>query len=222
MTGDRCPSEDTCMQNLMTTETNSQAGSGLARGFRHPSSVIRQPMAAIVLIALIAGCGRPPAEEKPGGAAPGAEIVSASLVNVEPAQTRTIQKTMEVTGNLVALQDVLVGAQGGGKLAAVRVQEGDSVSAGQVVAVMDTVDLAAQVQQQQANVQAALNREQQARVVLTPTRNALHGARTQPAWPDKTTANAVRQARSGIDLTQQRLAVVKAGARGQERAQAEE
>ena len=173
-------------------------------------------------VLFFAGCGRPPAEEKPGGAAPGAEIVSAPLVNVAPAQTRTIQKTMEVTGNLVALQDVLVGAQGGGKLAAVHVQEGDSVNAGQVVAVMDTVDLAAQVQQQQANVQAALTREQQARVVLSQARNALQSARTQLSWTDKTTANAVQQARSGVDLAQQRLAVVKEGARAQERAQAEE
>ncbi len=171
---------------------------------------------------LLSGCGRPPAEEKPAGPAGGAEIVSASLVNVSPAQMRTIQKTMEVTGNLVALQDVLVGAQGGGKLAAVNVQEGDSVNAGQVVAVMDTVDLAAQVQQQQANVNAALTREQQARVVLSQARNQLQSARTQLVLTDKTTANAVRQARSGIDLAQQRLAVIKEGARAQERAQAEE
>lgn len=176
--------------------------------------------AASMLIAV--GCGKPPAKSPGGAAAPASDTVSAAVVIVAPAQRRDIRKTVDVTGQLVALQDVVVGAEGGGRLAAVNVQEGDSVSAGQTVAVMDTTELSAQLQQAQSNVTAALTREQQARVALSQARNQLQSARTQLALTDKTTANAVRQAKSGVDLALQKLAVVRVGARPQERAQAEE
>ena len=176
-----------------------------------------------LFILLLVGCGRKPAEA-PAAAKPvaGAEVAAAAVVNVAPAQARNIAKAVEVTGNLVALQDVVVGAKSGGRLATVSVHEGDAVAAGQVVAVMDTADLRAQVQQAEANVNASVTREQQAKVVLAQARNQLQSARTQLRWTEQTTANAVRQARSAVDAAQQRLKVVKEGARPQERAQSEE
>jgi HlyD family secretion protein len=182
-------------------------------------------------IMLAAGCGKKP--EAGPGAAKRAAVAEAStagaLVTVTDVKRGPISKTVDVTGSLVALQDVVVGAKQAGRLATVYVHEGDPVSAGQTVAVMDTTEMQAQVQSAQANLQAAITREQQARATLmqarsglTQSKNALANARTTLQWTEKTTANAVSTARAGVETAKERLAVVKQGAREQERRQAEE
>src|SRR5579871_3533199 len=91
---------------------------------------------------------------------------SAAAVSVQPARTGDITQTVDVTGSLVALQDVVVGAKQAGKIASVYLREGDPVRAGQVVAAMDTIDLSAQLQQQQANLQSAIAKEALSRAAL--------------------------------------------------------
>jgi RND family efflux transporter MFP subunit len=187
-------------------------------------------------ILLAAGCGKKPdaapgGAKGPAGAPPGAAQAASmgAVVTVEPVKRGPISKTVDVTGSLVALQDVVVGTKLAGRLAAVYLHEGDPVSAGQTVAVMDSTDTQAQLQSAQANLQAAITREQQARATLmqarsglTQAKNALANARTTLQWTEKTTANAVSTARSGVDTAKERLSVVKQGAREQERRQAEE
>lgn len=178
----------------------------------------------------IAGCGPKPEAGGPGGAnSAQVEEASAIVVNVASASRQDISKTIEVTGSLVALQDVVVGAKMAGRMASVYLREGDPVRAGQVVAVLDTTDLRAQVQQAQANLEAALTREQQARaqlaqalVGLIQAQNALKNAQTTLEWTDKTTATAVQVAKAGLQTAQESLSIVKKGARDQERRQAEE
>src|SRR5205814_819471 len=116
-----------------------------------------------------------------------------------------------------------------GKLATVNLHEGDPVGQGQIVAMMDTADLRNQVLQQEANLQSAITREQQARAALlqaqnqlTTSRNAVLNAQTTLGWTDKTTATSVQTAQSALESAKENLSVVKQGARDQERRQAEE
>jgi HlyD family secretion protein len=181
---------------------------------------------SIVLTAFLSGCGRP--AEANGGQGASSDNgskqaeASAIAVKVTPAILGDIDKTVEVTGSLVALEDVVVGNKLAGKLAAVYVHEGDKVQAGQVVAQMDDVDLKAQVMQQQANLQSALTKEQQAMAQLKQARNALRIAQTTLEWIEKTTASAVQSAQKALQSAEEQLAIIKQGARTQERKQAEE
>jgi len=197
-------------------------------------SRIPNPGSAILIVPallLAAGCGRKPANTAGAGGPGGARIEEAAaiVVNVAPASRQDISKTVEVTGSLVALQDVVVGAKQAGRVAAVYLREGDSVRAGQVVAMMDVSDFSAQVQQAQANLQAAITREQQARaqlaqarVGLTQALNGLRNARTTLEWTDRTTVTAVDVAKAGLQSAQESLSIIRKGARDQERRQAEE
>jgi HlyD family secretion protein len=193
-------------------------------GFRFPfgtkNAIANVPGVALLLTVMLAGCNRsgPGAPNKPGPT--GGAIESASAVAVGEAVTKDIAKTADVTGSLVALQDVVVGNKTAGKLGPVYFHEGEMVTTGQVVAVMDTVDLASLVQQQRANVDAAITKEQQAVVVLDQARNALASSKTTLRWTDMTTATAVKSARAGLETAKQRLEVVRQGARKQERQQA--
>lgn len=198
-----------------------------------------------ILVLGAAGCGKGPAAEAGGGGAagggkPGAgktvAISNAAAVTVVPATTGDIAKTIEVTGSLVALQDVVVGTKQAGRVAQVNVHEGDQVRAGQVVAMMDTADLNAQKLSAEANVQAALTREQQAQQAYVQAQNALtqaqnqlrqaqnsvRNAQTTLDWTKKTTQSAVDTAQAGLQSAQESLAIVKQGAREQERRQAQE
>jgi len=179
-----------------------------------------------VAAALAAGCGRQPAAANSEAAASGAAAVA---VTVAPAASGDISRTVDVTGSLVALQDVTVGTRAPGRVAAVFVREGDPVRAGQVVATMDSTDPQAGVQQAQASLDAAFTREQQARAALqqariavTQARNQLRNAEVTLRWTDRTSATAVEVARAGLQSAQEALSVVKQGAREQERRQAEE
>src|SRR5437870_4436843 len=114
---------------------------------QHSLPNIRFVFAVLAFLA-IAGCGKK-AEVQAGGPNPanmaGGSAVALATVSVAPATKKDISKTVEVTGSLVALQDVMVGARLAGRLKSVFVHEGDPVTAGQVVAVMDTADYASQV-----------------------------------------------------------------------------
>ncbi|HEV2473309.1 MAG TPA: biotin/lipoyl-binding protein, partial [Chthonomonadales bacterium] len=100
-----------------------------------------------------AGCGKKQPAAIPVQAA-SQNSASAVAVTARPVKTGAISQTVDVTGSLVALQDVIVGAKQAGKIASVYFNEGDPVRAGQMVALMDTSELEGQLQQQQANLQA--------------------------------------------------------------------
>lgn len=177
-------------------------------------------------LVFLPGCGRPAEANGGPGTLSGNGVqqaqASAIAVKVAPAILGNIDKTVDVTGSLVALQDVVVGNKQAGKLAAVYLHEGDTVQAGQIVAQMDDVDLKAQVMQQQANLQSALTKEQQALAQLKQARNALRIAETTLEWTEKTTASSVQSAQKALQTAEEQLAIVQQGARAQERKQAEE
>jgi RND family efflux transporter MFP subunit len=184
----------------------------------------------VAAITAVSGCGKKP-DAAPAKSADlkTVAMTAAPAVTVAPVTRGSIAKSIDVNGSLVALQDVIVGPKMAGRVAQVTPHEGDPVTAGQVVGVMDTADLQAQVAAAQANVQAALTREQQARAALLQTRqglvqarNAVRNAETNRSLTDKTTSAAVATAKSGVQAAKEYLSIVQQGARPQERAQAQQ
>ncbi len=139
---------------------------------------------------------------------------TATQVQVTTAHTGNITLLQPVTGALSAQDDVIVGAKLAGKITAIYYREGDQVKQGWKVAQQDPADLQAQLDQQRANLQSAITRLSQAKVTLLNAQTTLDLTRKQ-------TGSAVAEAKAALDAAQQQLAVVKNGARAQERQQAQ-
>lgn len=100
---------------------------------------------ALVLTALLAGCG-PGADRSRR-----AELSSPPLtVHAQPAALVDMPETYEATGTVRARVTTLLSARTTGRISEIRVQPGDTVKAGQVVAVLDARDLEAASRQAQA------------------------------------------------------------------------
>jgi RND family efflux transporter MFP subunit len=95
-----------------------------------------------------------------------------------------------------------------GKVSAVTVWEGDRVRAGQVLARLESGDLAAEVQQAEAAVAAA-------RAALAQAQTGLGIQRTQ-------SSTRVEQAKAALQQAREQLSLVREGSRRQQKAQAEE
>jgi RND family efflux transporter MFP subunit len=176
---------------------------------------LRLAAIGIGVTAMIAGCGPRPNGAK-NAANGSATPASAVTVNVATASRGDIKREIDVTGSLVALSDVRVGPKHAGKLVAVNVREGDSVTAGQIVAVMETDDIRNQVAQAEAALRSAETRLLQTKAQVIQARKGLQNAQTTLEWTRKTTETAVRTAEAGVKTAEERLAVVKQGARDQE------
>ena len=85
-----------------------------------------------------------------------AETTAATSVTVQQIQTATIQQTLTATGTVQAFDLLQISPQVGGlQIREVRVREGDQVSAGQVLAVLDDSVLRTQLVQAEANYSQA-------------------------------------------------------------------
>lgn len=82
-------------------------------------------------------------------------IDAARPVRVAIAEQGNIEQLLEITGTLEAAQKADIASKLSGKVEQVLVDEGDSVTAGQVLAVLDQRDYRAQLAQAEAAVQAA-------------------------------------------------------------------
>ncbi len=139
----------------------------------------------------------------------------ATQVGIVSASLGTIAETVDVTGPLVAQNDVTVSVKANGKLVAVLVREGDLVRQGQLLAQQDTVDLQNQLLVQRANLESAKTKLSQAEAQLRQSRTNLK-------LTDDQTLSAVRQAQAALDSAIQQQRITKIGAREQERKQAQE
>ncbi|MGO9240329.1 MAG: efflux RND transporter periplasmic adaptor subunit [Bryobacteraceae bacterium] len=99
----------------------------------------------LALAALLAGCG--PAADQSKRAEPSAPPLA---VHAQPAAVVNLPETYEATGTVRARVTTLLSARTTGRISEVRVQSGDSVKAGQVVAVLDARDLEAALRQAEA------------------------------------------------------------------------
>ena len=111
----------------------------------------------------------PPAAE-PATQMPAA---AAASVTVQPVQTATIQQSLKATGTVQAFDLLQVSPQVSGlQIRQVLVREGDQVTTGQILAVLDDSVLQTQLAQAQANyaqAQAEVRQEQAAQAQATAT-----------------------------------------------------
>lgn len=155
-------------------------------------------LAAACAASLTYGCGR----KAPETLAP-----PATAVEVVAALRGSLTRTMDVTGTIRALQDVTLSAKMGGKVVAVPYREGDRVARGAAVVQQQLSDLTQQVRSAES--------------ALASARVRLSQARTASSMQSETTDAALRAARVALTSAREQLAVVKQGARPQERRQAE-
>jgi RND family efflux transporter MFP subunit len=108
--------------------------------------VIRGCCACVLAAVLLAGCGRG------GGGGRARSAASANPIPTVAAKVATVRATSTISGVIAPLQNVAITSQLVEPADSVSVNEGDRVHAGQVIAVLDTADLLAQLAQAQATV----------------------------------------------------------------------
>jgi RND family efflux transporter MFP subunit len=125
----------------------------------------------IVLPVLIAGCGRKSGPEVQAAAKP----AEPPTVKIAAVETRRVEKSISVTGSLMADESVNLSFEVPGTLARVFADFGQSVRAGQVIAELDKRELTLQVERSRSALTQAL-----ARIGLSPEQ--------EEANPDSTPA----------------------------------
>lgn len=168
---------------------------------------------ALIALAFVGGCVDRQAQSQ---AKETAQVINDPTVEVvaQPATTKDLQQTIVVTGDVTTSDDTQVGPKLSGRIVSVAVDDGDRVTAGQVLAQMDTANLASALQQ-------ALAQEAQARATLSQAQSALSQALSNQAINPSKSASAIRSAQAQLRSAQANLAKVRSGARPQERLQAQ-
>ena len=128
-------------------------------------------------------------------------------VLVSAPQIQDIEDIININGDVVTSDEGTISAVGSGKLAAVYVNDGDSVSAGQVVALLDSENLQSASSQARAGLASAISQLSQ----------ATSSARLSPS---RSTA-AVRQAEAALKSARAQLSKALSGARPEEQEQAQ-
>lgn len=129
-----------------------------------------------------------------------------------PVETATLlrgdmEQTVEVTGDIIALDKVVLSAKIPGRVARVTAREGERVSRGQLVIALDDQDMRSNLQNAQAGLQTALARLSQAKTSQRVTKIQ--------------TDAAIAQAQAILDSAYAGLEVAKNPSRSQERMVAE-
>jgi RND family efflux transporter MFP subunit len=122
------------------------------------SSATRLPATSVlcaavcVFAAALAGCGKSPAENQAGGGGKAAAPIRAEVLTVERAKWPMIVRTQ---GSLFADEVAVVGAKVAGRIAAVHVELGDVLKAGDPLVTLDQEEFRLQVAQAEAQLQQA-------------------------------------------------------------------
>jgi RND family efflux transporter MFP subunit len=111
--------------------------------------ILRAAACTAAVIAVLAGCNQGAKGRGRAGASP-------NPVPTTAAKLATVNATSTISGVIAPFQNVAITSALSEPADEVRVNEGDHVQAGQVIAVLDTADLRAQLAQDQANVDAAI------------------------------------------------------------------
>lgn len=135
-------------------------------------------------------------------AAPAAATVAAAAIELDAAdiavaRDEAIAATLELSGLLQPLAESVLTAEVEGRIEAVLVRPGETVKAGQLLARVDTTDLAARLAEQQANLAGA--RAQLELAEKTQRRNEELQAR------HFISANSVDSSRSALDASREAL-----------------
>ena len=139
---------------------------------RHRVAAALRLLAVAAVVTLVAGCGGDASGKNgpgggPGGGGPGGgggrggggrdgqREQLPTPVETAPVTVGTLRREAEVSGVLEPLRTVGVNAQLPGALLSVRVEEGDHVREGQVLAEVDAREVAAQVRSAEASLALA-------------------------------------------------------------------
>lgn len=140
-------------------------------------------LAAMALLALIsAGCGGDKSSAAPpkGGKSAVPQGLTITAARVE---ARTVQRTVETSGSLLAWEEVVLNTAVPGTVARLLVDLGDRVRAGQVVAELDQREFALAVEHGEAALQAARDNLLRARAQVEASRANLQQVRnSRKSW----------------------------------------
>jgi RND family efflux transporter MFP subunit len=113
----------------------------------------------LALLTALPACNRsqaePPARPAVKTDAPAASTMKAIPITVGRSEARTVQRTVETSGSLLAWEEVQARSELPGTIARVRAELGDRVTAGQVLADYDRREFELAVEQGQADLAAA-------------------------------------------------------------------
>lgn len=159
------------------------------------------------LVLFLAGCGGektsalPKKGERPAAPPPLA-------ITVAPVQTRTVQRTVETTGSLLAWEEVALNTAVAGRAARLLVDLGDRVKAGQVLAELDRREFALAVEQAEAALRAARDQVKRARAQVAGAEANLRQVRESlKTWEanDNRARAALEEARANLERARQLL-----------------
>ena len=172
---------------------------------------MRRTVTVVVLLAVIVGgLYAASVARKPAPPSPTTEEIWESEgipVQTEAVIRGDMDRTIEVTGDVEALSKVVLSAKIPGRVAKVYVREGDKVSPGQTVVMLDQED--------------ALSNLKQARAQLSAARAMLSQAQTSARVTKIQTDAGIEQAKANLEAAQATLKVVQDPARSQEKLSAE-
>ncbi len=185
----------------------------------HSMKTVDQKLAFLIppILLGMVGCSSSPATSKNNSQ------LTETLVSVKAPQRGDISKIVEVSGSLVAIQDVALSAKQGGKLAEVLVREGDQVQKGQILARVDSSDLESQVRVDQAQVASAVAKVDQAKAAyeqqVTNVTAGIDSARASLAQQLASSEAQIKSAESALASAKASLSTTLEGARPEERNQ---
>ena len=120
---------------------------------------MKTQLGILTSIALVlAGCSRQADQSKAAAAAAAAKAAEPVAIRMAAAEVRKVEKTVSVTGSLLPDETVSVSAEVPGRVVAIRADFGQRVKKGDVLAEIDTQELALQRERSKASLAQALAR----------------------------------------------------------------
>jgi RND family efflux transporter MFP subunit len=189
---------------------------------RNPLSIFKFPtrlrwsLLALVIVCIVVGVwlvNRPKASPPPKTAEQEAEMKKNEVLELSPSdsgliETRELQLSLKVSGNLVPIAQATVKSKVSGSVQQTLVQEGMAVQAGQILARLDTADSEARVATQQATLEEAMARLSLAKKNSVNNQTLLkQNYISQNAYD--TSQNSVDLAQAGVKSAQAQLAIAR-------------
>ena len=168
--------------------------------------LIRVSMLLLSALPALTACNRSQAETARAAPAPAATAVRPIVVNVAAAQSRPVQRTVETSGSVLAADEVQAKSEQPGTIARLRVDLGDRVEVGAILADYDRREFQLAVDQAQADLAAAEQTLARAQATAVASEAALRRTRDSRPVLESEVARTQSQfefMRSEMERTQQ-------------------